>query len=95
MDEQSVNRRRILSGMAMAAGAAGLGGLGTRNARGADAPPTPDAGTSQAPTITDVKDKVVYITGGSSGHGHAGKNPSTVDRLFVHVSPVRPQAVIR
>jgi NAD(P)-dependent dehydrogenase (short-subunit alcohol dehydrogenase family) len=69
MDEQSVNRRRILSGMAMAAGAAGLAGLGTRSARGADAPPTPDAGTSQAPTITDVKDKVVYITGGSSGIG--------------------------
>jgi NAD(P)-dependent dehydrogenase (short-subunit alcohol dehydrogenase family) len=26
-------------------------------------------GTAQAPTITDVKDKVVYITGGSSGIG--------------------------
>jgi NAD(P)-dependent dehydrogenase (short-subunit alcohol dehydrogenase family) len=69
MDEKSVNRRRVLSGMAMAAGAAGLtGGLG-RGAAAADAPTTPDAGTSQAPTITDVKDKVVYITGGSSGIG--------------------------
>ena len=68
MDEQSLNRRRILSGMALAAGTAGIG-LGTRNARAADAPATPDAGTAQAPTITDVKDKVVYITGGSSGIG--------------------------
>jgi NAD(P)-dependent dehydrogenase (short-subunit alcohol dehydrogenase family) len=68
MDEQSVNRRRILSGMALAAGAAGLGGLGTHRATAADAPTTP-AGTAQAPTITDVKDKVVYITGGSSGIG--------------------------
>jgi NAD(P)-dependent dehydrogenase (short-subunit alcohol dehydrogenase family) len=70
MDEQSLNRRRILSGMAMAAGAAGLGGsLGSRNSAAADAPATPDAGVSQAPTITDIKDKVVYITGGSSGIG--------------------------
>ena len=69
MDEQSLNRRRILSGMAMAAGAAGLGGLGTRNAAGAAAPAAPDVGAAQAPTITDVKDKVVYITGGSSGIG--------------------------
>ena len=70
MDEQSLNRRRILSGMAMAAGAAGFAGsLGSRSAAAADAPATPDAGVSQAPTITDVKDKVVYITGGSSGIG--------------------------
>jgi len=73
MDEHSLNRRQILSGMAMAAGAAGaLGALGGRNAAAADAPAAPPAqgvGTAQAPTIADVKDKVVYITGGSSGIG--------------------------
>ena len=31
--------------------------------------PTPNVGESQKPTITDVKDKVAYITGGSSGIG--------------------------
>lgn len=70
MDEKSLNRRRMLSGMAMAAGAAGITGtLGTRPAGAADAPAAPDAGRSQAPTITDIRDKVVYITGGSSGIG--------------------------
>lgn len=72
MDEHSLNRRQILSGMAMAAGAAStLGAVGSRNAAAADAPAAPAAGvgTAQAPTITDVKDKVVYITGGSSGIG--------------------------
>jgi NAD(P)-dependent dehydrogenase (short-subunit alcohol dehydrogenase family) len=75
MDEQSLNRRQILGGMAMAAGAAGvLGTVGSRDASAADAPaagaaPAPAVGNSQAPTITDVKDKVVYITGGSSGIG--------------------------
>jgi len=70
MDDQTLNRRQILGGMAMAAGAAGAAGmLGTGNARAADAPAAPGVGTSQAPTITDVKDKVVYITGGSSGIG--------------------------
>ncbi|HMA11673.1 MAG TPA: SDR family NAD(P)-dependent oxidoreductase, partial [Steroidobacteraceae bacterium] len=70
MDEKSLNRRRVLSGMALAAGAAGItGGLGARRSAAADAPATPDVGTAQAPTITDVKDKVVYITGGSSGIG--------------------------
>lgn len=66
MDDHTMNRRQILGGMA-AAGAAGLlGAAGTREAAAADAP---DVGTSQAPTITDVKDKVAYITGGSSGIG--------------------------
>jgi NAD(P)-dependent dehydrogenase (short-subunit alcohol dehydrogenase family) len=71
MDEHSLNRRQILGGMALAAGAASALGLGSRNAAAADAPatPAPDVGTAQAPTITDVKDKVVYITGGSSGIG--------------------------
>jgi len=73
MDEHWLNRRQILSGMAVAAGAASaLGTLGSGNAAAADAPAAPAApgvGSAQAPTITDVKDKVVYITGGSSGIG--------------------------
>jgi NAD(P)-dependent dehydrogenase (short-subunit alcohol dehydrogenase family) len=66
MDEQALNRRQILGGMA-AAGAAGLvGGIGAGPAAAADAP---DVGTAQAPPITDVKGKVAYITGGVSGIG--------------------------
>jgi NAD(P)-dependent dehydrogenase (short-subunit alcohol dehydrogenase family) len=66
MDEQTLNRRQILGGMA-AAGATGLlGGVGARNAAAAD---VPDVGASQPPPITDVKGKVAYITGGSSGIG--------------------------
>ena len=69
MDEQTLNRRQIL------AGAAGL--LGSLTASAADAPngatqpppPSADIGTSQPPQISDVKDKVAYITGGSSGIG--------------------------
>ena len=69
MDEQTLNRRQIL------AGAAGL--LGSVAASAADAPngatqpppPSTDIGTAQPPQITDVKDKVAYITGGSSGIG--------------------------
>jgi NAD(P)-dependent dehydrogenase (short-subunit alcohol dehydrogenase family) len=65
MDEQTLNRRQILGSMA-AAGATGLlGAVATRDAAAAD----PDMGASQAPTITDVKGKVAYITGGSSGIG--------------------------
>jgi NAD(P)-dependent dehydrogenase (short-subunit alcohol dehydrogenase family) len=76
MDEQTLNRRKILGGMAMAGAAGMLGAAGASSAAAADAPAAaPPAGagagvgTSQAPTITDVKDKVVYITGGSSGIG--------------------------
>jgi NAD(P)-dependent dehydrogenase (short-subunit alcohol dehydrogenase family) len=66
MDEQTMNRRQILGGMA-SAGAAGLiGGVAAANAQAADAP---DVGVSQPPQITDVKGKVAYITGGSSGIG--------------------------
>src|SRR6185312_4744038 len=64
MDEQILNRRQILGGMA-AAGAAGLVG-GAGDAAAADAP---DVGAAQPPQITDVKGKVAYITGGSSGIG--------------------------
>ncbi len=68
MAEQTLNRRQILGGMA-AAGAAGLlGGADEANAQTA-ASPAPDIGTSQPPQITDVKGKVAYITGGSSGIG--------------------------
>jgi NAD(P)-dependent dehydrogenase (short-subunit alcohol dehydrogenase family) len=67
MDEHNLNRRQILGGMAIAAGATGLlGALGTGRAVAADAP---GVGTSQAPTITDIKGKTVYVTGGSSGIG--------------------------
>ncbi|MGH8219458.1 MAG: SDR family oxidoreductase, partial [Steroidobacteraceae bacterium] len=66
MDEQALNRRQILGGIA-AAGAAGLvGGVAAGKAAAA---PAPDVGPSQAPTITDVKGKVAYVTGGSSGIG--------------------------
>jgi NAD(P)-dependent dehydrogenase (short-subunit alcohol dehydrogenase family) len=74
MDDQTLNRRQILGGMA-AAGATGLlGAAAARDAMAADAPapapaPAPDIGTSQPPQITDVKGKVAYITGGSSGIG--------------------------
>src|SRR5579872_231296 len=66
MDDQTLNRRQILGGMA-AAGAAGL--LGTAQSSAAAAADAPDVGSAQAPTITDVKDKVAYITGASSGIG--------------------------
>ena len=66
MDEQTLNRRHILGGMA-AAGAAGLlGGASVPSMAAAD---VPDVGTAQSPPITDVKGKVAYITGGSSGIG--------------------------
>jgi NAD(P)-dependent dehydrogenase (short-subunit alcohol dehydrogenase family) len=66
MDDHTLNRRQILGGIAVAAGSAGLlGQLGTRDAAAA----APVGSPSQAPTIADVKDKVAYITGGSSGIG--------------------------
>jgi NAD(P)-dependent dehydrogenase (short-subunit alcohol dehydrogenase family) len=67
MDEQTLNRRQILGGMA-AAGASGLlGAAGARNAAAAEG--GSDIGSSQPPQITDVKGKVAYITGGASGIG--------------------------
>jgi NAD(P)-dependent dehydrogenase (short-subunit alcohol dehydrogenase family) len=66
MDEQTLNRRHLLGGMAVAAGTAGLlSGLATRSANAA----APASGPAQAPTITDMKDKVAYVTGASSGIG--------------------------
>jgi NAD(P)-dependent dehydrogenase (short-subunit alcohol dehydrogenase family) len=75
MDETKLNRRQMLGGVAAAAGAAGLlGQLESTSAVAAEASagaaaPTPGIGESQKPPITDVKDKVAYITGGSSGIG--------------------------
>jgi NAD(P)-dependent dehydrogenase (short-subunit alcohol dehydrogenase family) len=66
MDDQTLNRRQILGGVAAAGTAGLLGAVGTRQATAAD---LPDMGTAQAPPITDVKGKVAYITGGSSGIG--------------------------
>jgi len=67
-ENESVNRRQMLGGV-VAAGAAGL--LGNPSAQGAEAVAegAPDMGASQLPPVTDVKDKVAYITGGSSGIG--------------------------
>jgi NAD(P)-dependent dehydrogenase (short-subunit alcohol dehydrogenase family) len=66
MDDQTLNRRQILGGVAAASATGLLIGGAARPAAAAD---LPDMGTSQAPPITDVKGKVAYITGGSSGIG--------------------------
>jgi NAD(P)-dependent dehydrogenase (short-subunit alcohol dehydrogenase family) len=74
MDDKNLNRRQLLGGIAAAAGTAGLAGaMGAAPAQ-AQAPegfegPPPDMGPHQKPPITDVKGKVAYITGGSSGIG--------------------------
>jgi NAD(P)-dependent dehydrogenase (short-subunit alcohol dehydrogenase family) len=72
MDEQTLNRRQILGGMAAAGAATLIGAAGDANAQAAAAPAASgatDIGPSQPPQITDVKGKVAYITGGSSGIG--------------------------
>jgi NAD(P)-dependent dehydrogenase (short-subunit alcohol dehydrogenase family) len=74
MDKQKMNRRQILGGAAAAtaAGAAGIMGAAPAMAAApavAPEPAFPDLGAAQAPTIKDLKDKVCYITGGSSGIG--------------------------
>jgi NAD(P)-dependent dehydrogenase (short-subunit alcohol dehydrogenase family) len=71
MDENKLNRRQVLGGVAVAAGTAGLlGAAGAQGAEAVEAAPTfSDQGPSQAPPIKDVKGKVAYITGGSSGIG--------------------------
>src|SRR5262245_48148661 len=68
----SADRRMALRQMMAMAGAASawLGMAGTaRAAAPASAPSGIQAGTSQAPPLTVVKDKVAYVTGGSSGIG--------------------------
>lgn len=69
MDKPQVNRRQILGGLAVAAGTTGLLGAGRAAAAATLAPAVPDMGSAQAPPITDVKGKVAYITGASSGIG--------------------------
>jgi NAD(P)-dependent dehydrogenase (short-subunit alcohol dehydrogenase family) len=74
MDEQNLSRRQILGGALATAGVAGFAQLATGDVRAAEAaaagaPAAPDLGASQVPPIKDVKDKVAYITGGSSGIG--------------------------
>jgi NAD(P)-dependent dehydrogenase (short-subunit alcohol dehydrogenase family) len=68
MDEKSLNRRQMLGGVVAAAGTAGLLGT-TAQAAETAAEAWPDMGPAQPPPITDVRDKVAYITGGSSGIG--------------------------
>src|SRR5690606_34774941 len=69
---------RRLGGVMAAAGGAAAMGVAQAAPPSATAAPVatapvgddwPDLGTSQPPPITDVKDKVAYITGGSSGIG--------------------------
>ncbi len=71
MDEKNMNRRQLLGGAvaAGAAGAAGLVGAGAAQAAADPGPQFSNQGASQPPPIKDVKDKVAYITGGSSGIG--------------------------
>ncbi len=70
MDEKQLSRRQVLGGVAVTAGTAGLLGQPLpADAAAVNEPPMPDMGPSQAPPIKDVKDKVAYITGGSSGIG--------------------------
>ncbi len=68
--DQKLNRRQMLGGV-VAAGTAGLAaGVAAPGAEAAESPQVaPDMGPSQPPPITDVKGKVAYITGGSSGIG--------------------------
>jgi NAD(P)-dependent dehydrogenase (short-subunit alcohol dehydrogenase family) len=73
MDEQNLNRRQLLGGV-VAGGTAALLGQLPASAQAAQAavpvaPAIPDMGAAQPPPIKDVKDKVAYITGGSSGIG--------------------------
>ena len=68
MDEHAIKRRQLLgAGLAAVGGAAALGDPVA--AAEAAASQWPDLGPSQPPPITDVKDKVAYVTGGSSGIG--------------------------
>ncbi len=72
MDEQKMNRRQVLGGVAVTASTAGLlsGAVQAADAPAASSGPKfSDQGASQAPPVKDVKDKVAYITGGSSGIG--------------------------
>jgi NAD(P)-dependent dehydrogenase (short-subunit alcohol dehydrogenase family) len=74
MTKKRLNRREILGGVAVSAGAAGLmaqlSGTAAAAEAASSAPPAlPDQGPSQPPPIRNVRDKVAYVTGGSSGIG--------------------------
>jgi NAD(P)-dependent dehydrogenase (short-subunit alcohol dehydrogenase family) len=69
MDDKNLNRRQLMGGVAMAAGTAGLLGGAEASAAEVQGRPIPDMGPSQPAPVKDVKDKVCYITGGSSGIG--------------------------
>jgi len=69
VDDNYLNRRQMLGGAMAMAGTAGLAGAVPASAADATVSPPPDPGASQPPPITEVKDKVAYITGGSSGIG--------------------------
>lgn len=68
MDDSKLSRRQLIGGAVAAAGAAGLVAEAAGAAEGA-MEEWPDFGPSQPPTIRDFRDKVAYITGGSSGIG--------------------------
>ena len=69
MHDKHLNRRELLGAAMAAAGTAGL--LGSRSSPAAQpAVQRPaDVDASQAPPIANVRDKIAYITGGSSGIG--------------------------
>ncbi|MEO8314700.1 MAG: SDR family oxidoreductase, partial [Pseudomonadota bacterium] len=75
MTKKRLNRRQILGGAAMSAGTGLLAQLLPTAAAAAEGsvPPSaavlPDQGPSQPAPIRNVRDKVAYITGGSSGIG--------------------------
>jgi NAD(P)-dependent dehydrogenase (short-subunit alcohol dehydrogenase family) len=73
MDERNLSRRQLLGSVAVTAGTAGMLGAMAPSVGAAQAaatgPQFPDRGAAQKAPITDVKDKVAYITGGSSGIG--------------------------
>jgi NAD(P)-dependent dehydrogenase (short-subunit alcohol dehydrogenase family) len=78
MDDRNLKRRRLLGGMAAAGSAGLLAQLDTRAQAAEVAPPVPPRledlaprvpDAAQAPTVKSIRDKVAYITGGSSGIG--------------------------
>jgi NAD(P)-dependent dehydrogenase (short-subunit alcohol dehydrogenase family) len=75
MAKKRLNRRQILGGAVASAGAAGLvaqlipAAAVAAEAAASPAVSLPDQGPSQPPPIRNVRDKVAYVTGGSSGIG--------------------------